>query len=132
MKAMWKDATFGCILAKTDTVNDLLDGTEKEPALECCPMSSVPTYNPDRTVATKRRHIHDLQEANEDAVLQEFPQVTLPTVPSRCRGIAKLNVLWPGLDVYQSKCDGESAFRRQRTAAVYASKQGTRPGSHCG
>ena len=34
-------------------------------------------------------------------------------------------MLWPGLKVLQSKADGESAFKRRRTAVAFAGKQAT-------
>eukprot|EP00959_Pyramimonas_sp_CCMP1952_P366546 7676938-Pyramimonas_sp.AAC.1 len=58
----WKDSRFGAVIWASDDVNDILEAS----AVIESPSRRAPKQNPDRTISSEGRPIHDMRCANVD------------------------------------------------------------------
>ena len=112
MEKLWrKGACLGRKLlcrAPRPELGKAADGT---PGIEECPNGAVPKQNPDRTISTEGRFVHDQRESNELSSKYDHPPAPQP----RHRGLARLILWWkvnyPGRKVFLAKRDVDSAFK---------------------
>ena len=109
LRKVWKDCCKGRVLLCTTALDSgtrsLLSG------LACSPFGRVPKLNPDRTVSSEGRLVHDLRELNVTGHKHDHP----PALQSRHHSVARLILWWkarhPGVDILLAKRDIADAFK---------------------
>ena len=103
--ALWKDAKALRVLTTCWASGEALEN------VQCCPLGWVKKMNPDRTLSTEGRPVHDLREVNEDVDIETFQQVMLPQLKDILREALRVSMMWPKLKVLINKRDVKAAFK---------------------
>ena len=100
LSKLWKDAKHGRVLLCDAELGEQLAG------ILATPLGRVAKQNPDRTISTEGRFVHDQRESNELRSMYDHP----PALQPRRRGLARLILWWkvnyPGRRIFLAKRDG--------------------------